>query len=627
MNDAVLEFEAGGRRHRLPIASPLTPALEEASAAKSIAWIKQLRSAIVDGQALRTRFTFRGDSLWWFAELYLHRERAMLATFRTLLTLDEHVGSLRPGRLELFSNDWTITAAVAAFAKARGIPLAAAPHTKRRGAARQAQLDARAMWLHWMAISSRLRRHRAPAVRHGSIAAFIHKAFWRGADDGGASAESYIGPVLRELERRVAPGGLQYVSLGPPENFSARRWWHPFSHASAGAGAMPIEAFAPLTRLTASRAVYRRRHELARALLRSHDLHDAAVINGVNCWPIVREQLLGIALLQWPWSARAMDEAAAALDALEPSSALTYAEAGGWGRALMLEARRKKIPTVGLQHGFIYRHWLNYLHEPDEMLPDACNAADCGFPRPSVTLLFDSYAAQHLTSAGGFPPEACVVTGSARLDELVAEAALLPRSEIERAREAASATPSDALVLIATKFKEARGALSDLVDASRDLPDVRLAIKTHPAETPEVYSALAARAPRVTVLPASSRLAPLLRGCRAVVTVNSTVAVDAAVLGTPALVIGLPNNLSPFVDAGVMAGVAGADAIGPALKRILYDEEFRQQLARAREAFLSRHGIRADGRAAARAADAIVRTCGRPASAGPTAAASGSRRT
>ena len=44
------------------------------------------------------------------------------------------------------------------------------------------------------------------------------------------------------------------------------------------------------------------------------------------------------------------------------------------------------------------------------------------------------------------------------------------------------------------------------------------------------------------------------RASRAVVTVNSTVALDAAVLGVPALVIGLPNNLSPFVEAGIMAG-------------------------------------------------------------------------
>ena len=93
---------------------------------------------------------------------------------------------------------------------------------------------------------------------------------------------------------------------------------------------------------------------------------------------------------------------------------------------------------------------------------------------------------------------------------------------------------------------------------------------------------------------------------RAVVTVNSTVAIDAAVLDIPALVLGLPNSLSPFVAAGVLAG-APADAIPTALERILYDEGFRQQLATARRAFLEQHRIASDGRAAARAAAAIVR--------------------
>jgi hypothetical protein len=113
----------------------------------------------------------------------------------------------------------------------------------------------------------------------------------------------------------------------------------------------------------------------------------------------------------------------------------------------------------------------------------------------------------------------------------------------------------------------------------------------------------------VTVLPASALLAPLLRASRAVVTVNSTVALDAAVLGVPALVIGLPNNLSPFVEAGVMAGVAGGDVAetARALDRILYHEEFRRELELAQRAFLTRFNLGADGRAAERAAEAIVR--------------------
>jgi hypothetical protein len=105
-----------------------------------------------------------------------------------------------------------------------------------------------------------------------------------------------------------------------------------------------------------------------------------------------------------------------------------------------------------------------------------------------------------------------------------------------------------------------------------------------------------------------------------VATVNSTVALDAAVLGVPALVIGLPNNLSPFVSAGAMAGADDAE-IETMLQRVLYDEEFRRQLMVTRRAFLERFGIGSDGAAASRAARVILERAG----AAATTPAQGSR--
>jgi UDP-N-acetylglucosamine 2-epimerase len=198
------------------------------------------------------------------------------------------------------------------------------------------------------------------------------------------------------------------------------------------------------------------------------------------------------------------------------------------------------------------------------------------------------------------------VTGSPRLDALAATADGLSEADLDRAR-ALTGAGSSQLVLVTTKHREARGALRNLLDAATSLADVHVAIKAHPAETPEVYAELVAGRPHVCVLPASAPLAPLLRASRVVVTVNSTVALDAAVLGTPALVIGLPNNLSPFVDAGVMAG-GGADeeSTERALRQILYDEEFRRSLRTAQREFLARFHIQADGQAAARSAGAII---------------------
>lgn len=602
--DAVVLVESGTGSRRIDLSAYLDGPRSETAALDAYRWIKSLRHASVDGQPLRRRFTLRGDSLWWFAELYLHRQRVILRIFQTIGALEALIDRERPLRITLVRGDAVVRAIAPQIAAVRRVAYAGPRRSRAGELRRRVALRARASALTWGAWASRLRQSAAPArAERPIVAAFVHQAFWR-ADAADGSAESYIGPVLEALAARLTPERIAYVGVGPLANFRARRWWHPLRARPAGR-VHPIEAFAPLSRLRDSRRLWTERHAARRALWGSADIRRHAVIGGYDCWPLVREELAGVALLQWPWSARAMDEAGAALDALRPHAALTYAEAGGWGRALMLECRRRGIGAAGLQHGFIYRHWLNYLHEADEMEPDPAQPGDRGFPRPDATLLFDEYAAGHLVERGRFPRQNLVVTGSPRLDALVSTVAAQSPDAVERARAEAGASATRTLALLVTKYSEASGVLPSLLEALAAMPDVQLAIKTHPAETASVYEAAVQQRRNVRVLPPSAPLAPLLAACRAVVTVNSTVALDAAVLGVPALVIGLPNNLSPFVEAGVMAG-ARPDEIAPQLRQILYDEGFRQQLAGVRQGFLAQYAMASDGRAAERAVDAIL---------------------
>jgi hypothetical protein len=600
----VLVIDSGTGPRRVRLRDYLDATLETRSAASEYGWIKALREIEVDGQPLRRRFTLRGDSLWWFAELYLHKQQVILGLFRTISALERLIERERPVEMGVPGTHRLLRGLAPQAARRHGIRYHAAGGF---GGSRMrlARMDLRARALALAASASRARSpRRFPIARSTTIAAFVHRAFWRSGGVEG-SAESYIGPVLEALERRPDVA-VTYVGVGPAENFRARRWWHALARDRAKAAAIPIESLAPLAALRDSRRVWHDRHVFRRALWNSTALRQHAIVGGCDCWPVIREELAGIALLQWPWSARAMDEAGAALDVLGPAVALTYAEAGGWGRALMLEARRRGIPTAGLQHGFIYGSWLNYLHEPDEMRPEAENAGDAGFPRPAKTLVFDDHARLHLEARGRFPASALCVTGNPRLDALVRTTTALSDVDLAAARDAAGAGPARALVLFVAKFSQARHVLGALAGAVSAMPDVQLAIKAHPAETPDVYRAIAGEYTSVRILPAATPLAPLLRASRAIVTVNSSVALDAAVLGVPALVIGLPNNLSPFVDAGIMAGAATIDEIGPQLQRILYDQGFRLQIERARAAYLARFGIASDGRAAARSADAIL---------------------
>lgn len=588
-----LDVNSGTGARRVDLWSYLDAAREEAAHEEAYAWIKTVRHLRVDGEPFRSRFTFRGDSLWWFAELYLHKTQAILNVIRAISAFDALLEAERPLAVTFVAGP--DAGAVACAAAARGIRYKG-PAWPRSATSRLLRMEARASALDWAALASRLRgsRHAASNAR---VAAFLHRAFWR-SDAGDGSAESYIGPVLRALETRLPAGAIQYVGVGPRTNFRARRWWDPFLPRD-DRGIVPIERYAPAAALAPSRQVFRDRHAMRRLMWDSRDLRDHAVIRGCDCWPLVREQLAGVALLQFPWSARAMDEAAAALAAIAPDVAVTYAEAGGWGRAVALECRRLGVPLAGLQHGFIYRHWLNYRHEPDEIAADVRNPADAGFPFPASTLLFDEHAARHLSSAGRFPPESIAVTGNARLDELTAAVEALDATAVAAAREAAGAADGRALVLFAAKEREARRVLPALVEAVEAMPDVHLVIKPHPAETPGVYADAVNGARHVRVLAADAPLPPLFAAARAVVTVNSTVAVDALSFGLPSVVIGLPNNLTPFVDAGLMLGAGSPQEIRDALSRVLYDQEFHRSIRRSPVA-------NAGGRAAARSADAIL---------------------
>ncbi|MFO7691658.1 MAG: hypothetical protein R6V57_01110, partial [Vicinamibacterales bacterium] len=442
-----------------------------------------------------------------------------------------------------------------------------------------------------------------PPAQPSAVAAFVHAAFWRGHE------EQYVGAVLGELEAALPAGDITLVGLGPETSYKARAWHHRVSglRRRGRAPRVMVDAFASRAQLEPSRGVWRRRREIFSALTRSRELRQAAVIRRCDAWPLIEPALMGIAYLQFPWSAQVMDQLGAALDVIRPSAVVTYAEAGGWGRAMVLEARRRGIASAGLQHGFIYRHWLNYLHEPDEMAPAPGNPDDRGFPCPSRTLLHDDFAAAHLQSAGRFPPGALAVTGSARLDTLVHRAALVTADDMARTRRAVGASDGHSVVVVAAKFTQISHVFPQLVRDSGDIPGVRLVVKPHPAETAAPYLAAAGSASHVGIAPAGVDLAELTRIARLLVTVNSTAAIEAMVLGVPSLVLAMPNNLTPFVEAGAMSGVYEGEPIEPKLRSLLADERGRADILRQCAAFMARYRVGSDGGAARRAAEEIVR--------------------
>lgn len=596
MTTSLILRTRGGATLETTLDDLLGPDGREQTREKANAWIKQLRLAPYDSDTMRTRFRYRGTSLWWFTEIYLHKRRNMDAAVATVLALNaarERHGAVG---VEVRTPHPTVHQTALSCGRQTGLRVTAGPPPRASDDRWHAYLAGLLPRL------ATLRPHGRRSVDRARIAAFIHAAFSRpsGEEDAGVQ-EQYVGPVLNALFARADPGAAVCVQVGPHRNFRARTWWDPLVPRTTPV--LSIERLAGRRALAGSHELWQVREALARELVAGEGIRSAACVHGVDLWSVLETELLAVARLQWPWAARAMDQAAAAFDALEPEVAVTYAEAGGWGRALVVEARRRGIRTVGLQHGFIYRHWLNYLHEDDEMRPD-----DDGdvFPRPDTTLVFDEFAARHLRDQGRFPAGSLQVTGNPRLDVL-ADAFHRDRTAARaRLRQQVGASPDTPLAVLTVKHSELSGELDAIDGALTSLTDLHLIIKPHPAETEATYATWAGGRPRLTILPVTTSLAACLAAADVVLTRNSTVAIDALVLGVPTVVMGLPTNLSPFVDAGAMAGAATAEELRLALERVLYDRDARGRLLATGRAFAQAHQMHAGGRAAERSADVIL---------------------
>jgi len=610
-----LAIERAGRLDTIDLDEYGEGAIADEAAGRANAWIKSLRHVDVAGRSLRDRFHYRGDSLWWFAELFLHKEGVVDALWRTALTLDAVCEVEEPSRIGVIDGGPALRLLLPQAAARLGLGLL--PGTDARivaaggAAARNKENSVKSRLLTWGAEARRALPARRPALATGGTLAFVHSAFWRDA----THQEGYIAPILDALGGTGA-APIQLVGIGPRRNFQARRWWHPLLpgwREPRGDGAViPVEALTPRRAMAGSRAIWRARHQVADALLGSAAMRAAARAAGYDVWDLIAPELQGIATLQFPWSARAMDEAGAAIERARPRLVLTYAEAGGWGRAIMLEARRRGIACAGVQHGFIYRRWLNYLHERDEMQPSASMALDRGFPRPDLTVVFDRVAAHHLETAGAFPRPALAVTGSPGLEVLATRLRAIGPGQRAAARQTLGLGDGDRAAVVVSKRNQLgrwlpllAAAMGELDSSAGRAGRTRLVIKPHPAETAGLY-AESAGAAAVQLAPPELDLATLLAACDLVVTVNSTVAIDAMALGIPALSVGMPNNLTPFVTAGGIAGVYAPDELRPALARLLWDDVARGELVAKGLSCAENGGMRTDGGAARRAADALA---------------------
>jgi hypothetical protein len=598
----------------------LAPGDADAVDEAAIAWTKEWgRRPMLDGRSFRQLLEWKGVSLWWFAELFLHHSTGATQRVRSVEAFHRVLAALSPEEVEAMGLPPEEETLLARTCTARGILFHGPRRSGASGFGPAHGVSLRSRWNTLKTFLSALKATLAGAPRlspcsRRRVLFLSHAAFWRRRRDPVTGEtgeyEHYFDRLIPDVD--ADPGLEAFVlAVGPRAAFRRRGasdrmadWMR--LHEATGRH-VHVNRFATLRVFRETLRGTREARRAWRSLRASPGAHEAFSHRGVAFADLSGKDLAGTLLLQLPWAIRSYEEMAAALLAIRPAALCLYAESSGWGRAALCAARAAGVPSLALQHGILYPKYYSYIHAPDE--------GDC--PLPDRTAVFGDAARRLLVFLGRYRPESLSVTGSPKFDALVRST---PAGGPEALRASLGVAKDGPMVLVASRFRGIRrthqsigSAFPALVRAVEATEGVTCLVKPHPAEPAAPYEAVLQKlgARRVRVVSPSADFIELIRAADALVTVESLSAVEALVLDRPVLVLNMPTNLRDMVDQGVALGVGVGEDPTAALRDLLFDAEIRGRLEAARRLYLSdvAHGV--DGRATERILALVHEIAGR----------------
>ena len=347
---------------------------------------------------------------------------------------------------------------------------------------------------------------------------------------------------------------------------------------------------------------------MLRSLLRDQGFRASTTYRGVS---LLRALLPGLEagfMSVIPTSARAIETAGRILDVESPDVVLVTYETGRFGLALVIEADRRGIPTVALQHGLIDERHNAYMTPAVTTCPSTGAAA---FAIADRTLVWGRQWQRVLTEVGPYPEDAVAITGNWRYDSIVEN-----REDIRAAfRSEMGYDPSQVVVLVLLSGFDVLGYVRICLECIGAMHGTVPLVKLHPAVDPEPTRTFlrSVSLPDRTLV--GERMSAAILGADVVISQVSTAVSEAVFLGRPVVLVDFEGIGEVGGSAAVPMGclhVGREQDLGPALEAVLQDPAVRNRLAEegryaAREQFYI-----ADGRAARRVTAEVARLLSEP---------------
>jgi glycosyltransferase involved in cell wall biosynthesis len=212
----------------------------------------------------------------------------------------------------------------------------------------------------------------------------------------------------------------------------------------------------------------------------------------------------------------------------------------------------------------------------------------------------------------GAPADKIFVTGQPRFDLIG-----LAKTDKRKIIAELGIPENKGIIVLATQplgtlwtEKDREEFISTVVNALREFPEKQLVIKLHPGEKLEEYQKMLAEMDdNKAIVCQSIDLYGLLRACDILMTVHSTVALEAMILDKPVIILNLAGrpDAMPYAQRGPALGVYKKEDLVPMIRKALHDPEVGKELKERRERFVSEHAYKLDGQATKRVAELIIR--------------------
>lgn len=264
-----------------------------------------------------------------------------------------------------------------------------------------------------------------------------------------------------------------------------------------------------------------------------------------------------------------------------------------WSHRTTIElGKARQIPTLGIQDSI------------------SADIPQCHIISADKLAIFGNYMKEILLKKG-LPEDRLVITGDPRYDFITQIPDKFKRDEVY---QQLNIDIQKRIIVFAAQFhgfkdEENAKLLRGLYHAIKQLPEIQLVVKLHPFDEHEIADKIAQEmSVNNMIIIKDIDLYKLLNACEILMTVHSTVALEAMLLGKPVIIVNLTNkpDMVPYAKEGAALRVETQEDILPQIKAVLKDSnKVRTQMALNQKKFISRYAYNIDGNASKRIVDLI----------------------